>query len=65
MKRGKACDIYYLTTEHLQYCGDRAKDCILKLLKCSQTKADVVFIKGKENRNTSQNRIAGLRSLHK
>ena len=32
MKRGKACDIYQLTVEHLQYCGQDAKASILKLL---------------------------------
>ena len=32
MKRGKACDIYQLTAEHLQECGEAAKMCILNLL---------------------------------
>ena len=32
MKRGKSCDIYQLTTEHIQECGKTAKMCILKLL---------------------------------
>ena len=32
MKRGKSCDIYQLTTEHVQECGKIAKMCILKLL---------------------------------
>ena len=51
MKRGKACDIYHLTVEHIQFCGDKAKTCILNLLNsiisniyylsCSQSKAGV------------------------
>jgi hypothetical protein len=32
MKRGKACDIYQLTAEHIQECGREAKLCIMKLL---------------------------------
>ena len=32
MKRGKACDIYQLSVEHIQLCGLIAKDRILRLL---------------------------------
>ena len=32
MKRGKACDVYQLTVEHLQYSGQRAKLAILNLI---------------------------------
>ena len=32
MKRGKACDIYQLTVEHIQNCGPQAKIAILNLL---------------------------------
>ena len=32
MKRGKSCDIYQLTTEHIQEFDKTAKMCILKLL---------------------------------
>ena len=32
MKRGKACDVYQLTVEHLQHCGDKARLVILNLL---------------------------------
>ena len=49
MKRGKSCDIYHLTVEHLQNCGPLAKLSILNLinsiiheiyyLSCSQLKS--------------------------
>ena len=49
MKKGKACDIYRLTTEHLKHAGEKAKLVILNLindiigniyyLSCSQVKA--------------------------
>ena len=49
LKRGKACDIYHLTAEHILESGEAAKMCILKLLNsiianiyflsCPQTKA--------------------------
>ena len=32
MKRGKACDVYHLTVEHLQNCGMKAKLVILDLV---------------------------------
>ena len=32
MKRGKSCDLYQLTVEHLQYCGTVAKQYLLDLL---------------------------------
>ena len=48
IKKGKACDIYQLTAEHLQNCGSRAKLSVLQLinsiiedihhLSCSQIK---------------------------
>ena len=32
MKRGKACNFYQLTVEHLQHCGDQARLAIFNLL---------------------------------
>ena len=31
MKKGKACDVHQLTVEHIQMCGEEAKQCILNL----------------------------------
>ena len=65
MKRGKACDIYQLTVEHIQMCGDEAKLCILNLinriiediyfLSCPQAKAGIgsSVHKGKRKPRTS------------
>ena len=32
MKRGKACDIYKLTAEHLKFCGSESRLVILNLI---------------------------------
>ena len=67
MKRGKACDIYQLTVEHIQLCGIDAKRSILELinkiindiyyLSCPQTKTGVgsSIYKGKNKLRTSSN----------
>ena len=49
MKKGKACDIYQLTAEHIQNCGKAAKVSVLNLfnsiieriyyVSCSQIKS--------------------------
>ena len=60
MKLGKAPDLYHLTVEHLRNCGEKAKNCILKLvnnildeiyyLTCTQVKVGIssVIYKGKK-----------------
>ena len=72
MKLGKACDIYQLTVEHLRFCGEEAKNLIIKLinriianiyfLTCPQIKVGVgsALHKGKINLLLSQSHIGEL-----
>ena len=74
LKRGKACDIYHLTAEHILESGEAAKMCILKLqnsiianfyfLSCPQTKAGLgtSIHKGK-NKPRNQSKSQYLRKL--
>ena len=55
MKKGKACDIYQLTAEHLQNCGSRAELVVLQLhhISCSQIKFGILTSITKARRSPS------------